>query len=309
MRVVIAGGSGFIGSALVRSLVRDGHEAVVLSRRGGGRGARGGVTMASFDGATGQGWAHFLDGAHALVNLAGENIAAGYWTQHRKRRILESRINAGRACLDALGRVADPPRVLVQGAATGYYGDRGDLPTDENSPRGSGFLAEVAGRWEASTAAAETMGVRRVVLRTAVVLGRHGGALPRMLAPYRFFLGGPLGAGRQYFPWIHLDDEVRAIRFLMEHPEAAGPFNLAAPEAVTQDALAATIGRALRRPAFLRVPEAVLRLALGEMGRELLLSGVRIVPRRLTELGFVFRFHTLAAALADILGGVGPSHD
>ena len=302
MRVVIAGGSGFIGGALVRSLVRDGHEAVILSRRGDG-GLRDGVTVAPFDGKTGQGWAHALDGADALVNLAGENIAAGYWTAARKRRILESRLDAGRACLDALGRVKVLPRIFVQASATGYYGDRGESPTDESAPRGAGFLAEVAERWEASTAAIEAMGLRRIILRTAVVLGRDGGALPRMLVPYRFFLGGPLGTGRQYFPWIHIADEVGAIRFLMDHPAASGPFNLAAPGTIDQEALAAALGRSLRRPAVLRVPEAALRLILGEMGRELFLSGVRIVPRRLMELGFVFRFATLAAALADILGG------
>lgn len=302
MRVVIAGGSGFIGRALACSLVQDGHAVVILSRTAAAR-SDGGIVYAPFDGVSGQGWADLLDGAQALVNLAGENIASGYWTAARKRRILESRLGAGRACLDALGRVSHPPEVLVQGSATGFYGDRGDVPTDEEAPPGKGFLAEVAARWEASTAAAEAMGVRRVIVRTAVVLGRGGGALPRMLAPYRIFLGGPLGNGRQYVPWIHLDDEVRAIRFLLERPEAVGPYNLAAPGAVTQDGLAAAIGRALARPALLRAPEALLRLALGEMARELFVNGVRVVPRRLVELGFSFRFETLAAALADILGG------
>jgi uncharacterized protein (TIGR01777 family) len=153
------------------------------------------------------------------------------------------------------------------------------------------------------------MGVRRVVVRTAVVLGRGGGALPRMLAPYQFFLGGPLGGGRQYFSWIHLDDEVRSIRFLMERSEASGPYNLAAPGAVTQNALAAALGRALHRPAWLRAPESLLRLALGEMARELFLGGVRAEPRRLAELGFVFRYETLDAALADILGDPEAPHD
>lgn len=152
------------------------------------------------------------------------------------------------------------------------------------------------------------MGVRRVIVRTAVVLGRNGGAFPRMLGPYRFFLGGPLGSGRQFFPWIHLADEVRAIRFLMDRSEACGPYNLVAPEAVTQKTLAAAIGRAMGRPALLRAPAALLRLTLGEMAQELFLNGVRAIPQRLTELGFSFRFNTLTAALADILGGKSASH-
>jgi len=308
MRVVIAGGSGFIGQALARSLVRDGTSVVVLSRTASGRRSGDGIAFAPYDGKTGQGWAHLLEGAQALVNLAGENIASGYWTAARKSRILESRLRAGQAVMDALGRVSVPPPVLVQGSATGYYGDRGEIQADEDAPSGTGFLAEVARRWEASTAGAEALGVRRVVVRTAVVLGPGGGALPRMLAPYRFFLGGPLGSGHQYFPWIHLDDEVAAIRFLMERPEAAGPYNLVAPQAVTQDMLAAAIGQALGRPAFLRAPEAALRLMLGEMAQELFLGGVRAVPRRLTGLGFSFRFENLAAALADCLGRASVPH-
>lgn len=300
MRVVIAGGSGFIGRALSRSLVRDGIEVAVLSRSGSGR-AGDGITVVPYDGRTGQGWSHLADGALALVNLAGEGIGSGYWTEARKRRILESRLLAGQAVMDALDRVSVPPKVLVQGSATGFYGDRGDAPTDEDVPAGTGFLAEVAKRWEASTERAGERGVRRVVARTAVVLGPGGGVLPRMLAPYRFFVGGPLGSGRQFFPWIHLGDEVAAIRFLMDRPEASGPYNLAAPQAVTQDILAAALGQALHRPHALRAPEAALRLLLGEMAQELFLSGVRAVPRRLQELGFAFRFPTLAAALDDIL--------
>lgn len=301
MRVVVVGGTGFIGSALVRSLVRDGHEAVVLTRRPEGRTVSPGVTFAPFDGRTGQGWEQALEGATALVNLAGENIASGYWTAARKKRLRDSRLRAGAAVMDALSRCAAPPAVLVQGSATGWYGDRGSVATDETAPAGRGFLAELARDWEASTAGAEGLGLRRVVIRTAVVLGHGGGALPRMLAPYRFFLGGPLGSGRQYFPWIHLDDTVAAIRFLLESPEAAGPYNLAAPEAVTQKALAATIGRVLGRPAVFRVPEAVLGLILGEMGRELFVYGVRAVPQKLLDLGFSFRFADLATALTAIV--------
>ena len=308
MRVVIIGGSGFIGRALTRSLTRDGHEVVVVSRSGRGRSPAGAVSFAAFDGSSGQGWSQHLDGAFALVNLAGENIASGFWTEARKARILESRLAAGRAVMDALGRVAAKPAVLIQGSATGYYGDRGEALTTEDAPRGTGFLAEVADKWEASTAAAPALGVRRVVVRTSVVLDAGGGALPRMLAPYRLFVGGPLGSGRQWFSWMHLDDKVRAIRLLMEHEDASGPYNLAAPEAVTQNGLAAALGKALSRPARLRVPPAVLRLVLGQMAQELFLNGARVVPERLTRLGFSFRFPTLAAALADILGSLDAPH-
>ena len=307
MRVVILGGSGFIGRALTRSLAGDGHEVVIVSR-GAPRAAVGGVSFAPFDARSGAGWRESLDGADALVNLAGENIASGYWTASRKRRILESRLAAGRAVMDALASVASRPAVLVQGSATGYYGDRGDIPAAEDAPVGRGFLAEVAEKWEASTAEAEALGVRRAVARTAVVLDSHGGALPRMLAPFRFFAGGPLGSGKQWFPWIHLADEVRAIRFLLECPEAHGPYNLAAPGAVTQKGLAQAIGGALSRPAWLRTPETALRLLLGEMAQELFLNGVRAVPERLTRLGFAFLFPTLTAALADLLGGSDPVH-
>jgi len=307
MRVVILGGSGFIGRALTRSLAVDGHEVVIVSR-GAPRPAGGGVFSAPFDGRSGAGWRESLDGADALVNLAGENIASGYWTAARKRRILDSRLAAGRAVMDALAAVRKRPAVLIQASATGYYGDRGDVPTAEDAPVGRGFLAEVAEKWEASTTGAEALGVRRAVARTAVVLDGQGGALPRMLAPFRFFVGGPLGSGNQWFPWIHLADEVRAIRFLLDCPEAQGPFNLAAPGAVTQTGLAEAIGRALSRPTWLRTPETALRLVLGEMAQELFLSGVRAVPERLTRLGFSFRFPTLTAALDDILGGPDVVH-
>jgi uncharacterized protein (TIGR01777 family) len=307
MRVVIAGGTGLIGRALTRSLVRDGHEVVVLTRRPAGP-SLAGARLASWDGRTGQSFAGHLDGIDALVNLAGENIAAGPWTRARRQRILQSRLRAGQACLEAVSRVARPPACLVQASAVGYYGDRGDGPVAEDVPAGTGFLAEVARRWEASTAEVETMGVRRVVIRTAVVLARDGGALPRMLMPYRLFLGGPLGSGRQWFPWIHLDDEVGAVRFLMERSVAGGPFNLAAPETVTQEGWARALGRALGRPSLFRVPAMVLRLALGDMARELFLGGVRVLSTRLTALGYVFRFPTLTGALADLVGAEASRH-
>lgn len=301
MRVVIAGGSGFIGRQLTRSLVGDGHAVVVLTRGADRRADAEGVRFVTWDGCTGGSWAEALDGADALVNLAGENIANGLWTKARRQRILESRLLAGQACLEAIEQVSRRPRVLLQASAVGYYGDRGDTVLEENAPAGTGFLADVAQHWEASTAAAESLGVRRVVLRTAVVLGRDGGALPRMLAAFRAYLGGPLGSGRQWFPWIHLDDVVGAIRWLMECPDVAGPFNLAAPGTVTQRTWAEALGMGLARPARLRMPATLVRLFLGTMGRELFLASARVLPRRLLEAGYAFRFPSLSDALADLL--------
>ncbi|MGD9608892.1 MAG: TIGR01777 family oxidoreductase [Desulfovibrionaceae bacterium] len=300
MRVVIAGGTGLIGRALTRALIRDGHAVAVLTRRPTGRMADSGATLVPWDGRTGKGWVPALDGADSLVNLAGENIASGLWTRSRKARILDSRLAAGQACLEAISRVERRPASLIQASAVGYYGDRGETALTEDAAPGRGFLADVASRWEASTAEAENMGVRRVVVRTAVVLARKGGALPRMLPAFRLGLGGPLGSGRQYFPWIHLADEVGAIRFLMAQPGASGVFNLAAPETVTQRDWARALGRAVGRPAWLPLPATLLRLALGAMGQELFLSGARVVPRKLLDLGFGFHFPNLVGALRDL---------
>lgn len=302
MRTIILGGTGFIGQALSHLLVSKGFEVVVPSRRPStvpvllGRAVQG----AAFDGVTGAGWAHLITADTAIVNLAGENIADGRWTPDKKRRILESRLDAGAAVMDAIRQAPVPPAVLVQASAVGYYGARGAEPVGEDTPAGANFLAQVASRWEASTLEAEAFGVRRVVVRTSMVLGR-GGALAKMLPLFRWGLGGPLGAGRQMVPWIHLDDEAGAMAFLIETPGLSGPFNLAAPEAVDARAFARALGRALGRPALLPAPGFALRLLLGQMAEEVLLSGVRAEPTRLLAAGYRFRHPGLAAALADLL--------
>jgi hypothetical protein len=191
------------------------------------------------------------------------------------------------------------PAVIVQASGIGYYGPRGDEEVGEEAPPGSDFLGKLAVEWEASTAPVEALGVRQVVIRTGVVLSLEGGALPRLAAPFRFFLGGPLGSGRQWTPWIHIVDEVRAIRFLLEHEGARGPFNLSAPRPVTNRELARALGRAMRRPAWLPVPALALKLALGEMSA-VLLTGQRAVPKRLLEEGFAFRFPDVEGALQNL---------
>ncbi len=302
MRIIILGGTGFIGRALARLLAGQGHAVIVPSRRPDKAAAAlgPGITAVGFDGVTGIGFARHIDAATAIVNLAGENIADGRWTPDKKRRILESRLDAGAAVMDAMRQAAVPPAVLVQASAVGYYGPRGPEGVGEDAPAGAGFLAQVASRWEASTEGAEALGVRRVIVRTSMVLG-PGGALAQMLPPFRWGLGGPLGSGRQMLPWIHLDDEAGAIAFLIQTPGLAGPFNLAAPEAVDSRAFARALGRALRRPAFLPAPGFALKLLLGQMAEEVLLSGVRAEPTRLLAAGYRFRHPGLAGALAAVL--------
>lgn len=302
MRAIITGGTGFIGRSLCAELLEGGHEVVVLSRspekvaRVFGRGVIG----LRWNGADASGWAHMINADTALVNLAGENIA-GRWTRAKMRSIRESRLEAGKSVMHALELAQEKPAVLVQASAVGYYGGSRDLESDaagvdESSPAGSGFLAEVARAWEDSTRGAEDMGVRRVVIRTGMVLG-PGGALGMMLTPFRLGLGGRIGSGRQPMSWIQLQDEVRAIRFLMECGQCSGPYNLVSPQVVSNAAFTRALGRALHRPAVLPVPAFALRLLWGSMADEVLLSGQNAPPDRLQDEGFVFRHAELGPAL------------
>ncbi len=305
MRILITGGTGLIGSALAAELAQAGHEVIVLSRNPDRAGDLPvGVRAERWDGRTAQGWAHLADGAGAIVNLAGASIAGeGFlpsrWTPERKRLILQSRLDAGRAVVEAVQQAARKPAVVIQSSGIGIYGFAGDRVLDESAPAGSDWLAQVAVQWELATAPVEAMGVRRAVIRTAVVLSRKGGVLPLMLLPFRLFVGGPIGGGKQYVPWIHIADEVGAIRFLIEHPDARGPFNLVAPEVMTNAEVSRVIARVLRRPSWLPLPAFIMRLMFGEVAT-LLLEGQRAVPERLRELGYAFRFPTLEGALRDL---------
>jgi len=303
-RLVIAGGSGLIGRALTASWIADGGEVVVLSRRDPAPDELPPEARAArWDSRTIGKWAVELEGARALVNLAGENVGGGRWTSARKRQLRSSRLEPSRTLVEATARTRVRPRVFLQASAIGYYGalPAGEAPLDESAKPGSGFLPELSKEWEAASLDVTALGVRRVVLRTGVVLAREGGALPRMLPVFRLGIGGPLGSGRQYFSWIHLRDVVAAIRFLIEHEELSGPVNLTAPEPVTNRELTRALGRALHRPAILPVPGVALRLLFGEMA-EVLLAGAAIAPRRLLESGFVFRYSRLEPALEELIG-------
>ena len=305
MRVVITGGSGLIGRALAKHLGSAGHDAVVLTRSMSKVGQLPpGVRAQEWDGLSSKGWAHLLDEDAAIVHLAGEGIADGRWTEDRKRRIRESRVASGKAVAEAIREASRKPRALLQGSAVGYYGPRGDDEILEGQPPGQGFLADICVDWEASTSEAEALGVRRVLLRTGVVLAREGGALPRMALPFKMMAGAPLGSGRQWLPWIHIADEVGAIRFLLERDDAQGPFNLTAPKPVTNRELGDVLGRVLRRPSPLQalglgVPSSVFRAMLGEMA-DAVLDSQRVLPARLLQLGYLFRFPDLDSALRDL---------
>ena len=300
MRVIITGGTGLIGTALTKLLSSNNHEIFILTRRfPDNPKLRAGVQHVQWDAATAEGWGHLVDGADAVINLAGEGIADGRWSEERKRRIYASRVNAGKAVMEAITAAATKPKVLIQASGVDYYGPHYDEILTEDAAPGSGFLAQVCFDWEASTAEAERLGVRRAVIRSGVVLSNDGGAWPRIVLPFKLFAGGPIGSGNQYWPWIHIDDEVQAIRFLIDNENASGAFNLSAPAPLTNKEFAVTLGKVMGRPAFFPVPSAVLKIAFGEMST-VLLDGKRAVPHHLLELGYSFKYPTAEAAFRDL---------
>jgi len=304
MRVIITGATGFIGKALCQELTEAGYEVVALSRsrETGTRILGEKVKVAQWDGKTAKSWETLCNGDYAFINLAGENLSAGRWTDKRKKIILESRLNAGKAVVEAVKQAKEKPKVVIQASAIGYYGSRGDEIVDEESAPGKGFLPEVAQQWELSTKAVELAGIRHIIIRTGIVLGKDEGAFPRLALPFRLFVGGHLGAGEQWFSWIHLKDEVRAIHFLMEKEDLSGVFNLTTPGSLKEKDFAVLLGKVMRRPSWFPVPGFVLRLLVGEMANEALLTGQRVVPKRLLEAGFEFLYPEAEFALRDILG-------
>jgi len=302
MRVIIIGATGFIGRALCKELYGS-YEVIALSRDGErARQLLGGpAKVVQWDARTPTGWNREADGSHAIINLAGENLASGRWSQARKSRILQSRLDAAKAVVEAVKRLQNKPKVVILASAIGYYGPRQDEQLDEASTPGEGFLASVCRQVERSAEELENLGVRCVVIRTGVVLGRGGGALPRLILPFRLYFGGHLGTGRQWFSWISLEDEVATIRFLVENEHLRGVFNLTAPKPVTMKEFCQILGKVLNRPVWLNVPAFAARLALGEMADEMLLSGQRVLPTRLPAAGFKFKYPDLEKALSDIL--------
>jgi uncharacterized protein len=298
MKIVIAGGSGFLGRALSERLVATGHQVLVLTRGGGpGRPWEGPRSAATWtpNGSAGD-WASAIDGCDAVANLAGTSIGDGRWTRSRKVEILNSRVNATRSLVAVIRDLKNPPSVLVSSSAQGYYGDRGDEELGEDAAASRDFLAGVCVRWEAEARKAADK-CRVVTLRTGIVLAADGGALPRMMLPFRLFAGGPFGSGRQFMSWIHLDDWVSIARLALTDERVQGPINLCAPNPVRNREFAAALGRALRRPSWVRTPGLALRVALGEMAQPLLLASTRMVPAVALSCGYRFRYPDVAQTL------------
>ncbi len=297
MKIVIAGGTGFLGRPLCAALVGDGHEVAVLTRNGQTRTPGGTRAVAwELDRALSP-WAAELDGAGAVINLAGEPIAGHRWSAAQKRRIEDSRVTATRRLATAITEAAAPPPVFISGSAVGFYGACGSEVVTEDTGAGHDFLAGVCRRWEGQAVAASSARTRVVCLRTGLVLAPDGGALPSMLPPFKLGLGGRLGSGRQYWPWIHRTDWVNLVRFLIEAPDAVGAVNATAPTPVTNAEFTAELGRALGRPTYIPVPRLALRILLGEMADALLLSGQRATPVKAQHLGFSFTYPRLSLAL------------
>ena len=302
MRVIITGGTGLIGRELSQLISADGHDVIVFSRNPGKAvGMPTVVRVEEWNTENIDNWGALVDGADAIINLAGAGIADGRWSRERKQLISDSRLDAGNILVEAIQAAEKKPTTFIQASAVGYYGTtNNDHELTEESLSGNDFLAKVCFDWELSTAPIERMGIRRVLLRTGIVLSNEGGAFPRMVLPFKMYAGGPLGDGEQWLPWIHHEDQAAAIYFLLKNEEANGPFNLSAPEPLINREFSQAIGRAMGRPSFMPAPAIALKLALGEMST-LVLDGQRAVPSKLIELGYTFKYPTAEVALTELL--------
>jgi len=303
MKLAVTGATGLVGGALCQNLIQAGHQVVALARNPEkAREKLPTVEVVAWDATSGHPPIEALEGLDAVVHLAGEPVAAGRWTSQRKRMIRESRVAGTRNLVEGLSHCQNPPKVLVSASAIGYYGTQGDGLLEETNHPGNDFLAELCQQWESEAKRATDSGVRVVLVRSGLILAREGGALPRMLPPFKMCVGGPLASGTQWMSWIHIKDELEAIRYAIEHDEIEGPLNLTAPNPVTNEEFSRTLARVLRRPAFFRVPGFVLRLLLGEMAETLLLKGQRVLPKKLEQSGYQFSFSNLSRAFEDLLG-------
>ena len=303
MRVLLIGATGFIGKPLVEKLVARNHEVYIFTRNDKKTRNLFGDKVhiqqwKADDYIILQEYAHKVD---VVINLAGENLSSKRWTGDQKRKILSSRVNIGKALSFALKQSEDKPYLLIQASAIGYYGYSEEKVFTERSPVGDGFLPMVAQQWEDSVRNIVEDNTRKIFIRSGVVLGREGGLLPQMLKTFRLFMGGHLGTGNQWLSWIHIDDATEAIVRLVETPGLGGPYNLTAPNPVTMKEFASTLGKVLNRPSWFPVPSFVLETVFGDMAREIMLQGQKVMPRKLQEIGFEFQYNDLESALTDLM--------
>ena len=306
MNILISGGSGLIGKALTTELLKKGHQVNILTRYPQkAKNLPEKARLVQWDAQSIENWAETIEETDVVINLAGENLAGeGFfpkrWTPDRKEMILQSRLKAGKALTEAIHQAENKPAVFIQSSGIGIYGTSESKTFSENSPVGENFMAQMAVKWEDSTREVENFGVRRVIIRSGVVLSRQGGAFTRFLLPYRLFAGGTFGSGRQILSWIHIQDEIDAIIFLLENENLQGIFNLTAPEPHSYKVFGKTLGQVLKRPSWLPVPGFALRWMFGEVA-SVILEGQRVIPSKLIDSGFQFSYPKLRPALEDLL--------
>ena len=295
MKLVITGGTGFIGSALCARLLELGHFLILFTRAPAPATASANKKWLTWNPRSSGSWEQAIEGVDGVINLAGEPIARR-WTEKQKEKIASSRIGTTRALVTVIGKAKEKPKFLINGSAVGYYGPRGNETLTEEAGPGSDFLSRVCSAWENEAKRAEDYGARVITLRTGIVLGKGGGALAKMLLPFKLFVGGPLGSGEQWMSWIQLEDVIGLILFLLEHPDARGAINVTAPNPVTMNEFCKSLGDVLNRPSWAPVPAFALRLLLGEMA-DMLLTGQRVLPAQAQKLGYTFKYPTLREAL------------
>jgi len=296
MKIVVAGGTGFIGSALCERLMEIGYSLVLLSQRPALPHTPSNRQLITWNPPEGGSWEEAVNGADAVINLAGEPIPSKRWTTAQKEKIRASRVNATRALVAAIGKAKIKPEILLNASAIGYYGPRGNEIVGEDTEPGKDFISQVCVDWEREAQKVESYGVRVVKLRTGIVLGKGGGALAKMIPPFKLYIGGPLGTGKQWVSWIHMEDEVGLIIHLLQKGDAAGGVNATAPSPVTMKALCRSMGKVLGRPSWAPVPSFALRLILGEMA-DVVLTGQRVLPVKAQKLGYNFKYTDLTEAL------------
>lgn len=304
-RIVIGGGSGLIGKAISKFLSTEGYEIYLLSRNPDKvKNLPVNTKAVHWDGKTLGDWKELIEDAYAVINLTGASIGGEHplnmrWTEKRKRVLIESRVWSGKVITEAIQQANKKPRVMVQSSAVGYYGPLGEELVYEDFPPGNDFLANICKQWEESSLAIENVGIRRVIIRTGIVLSKESYTYKLLKMPFELFVGGPLGSGKQYLPWIHMDDEISAIHYLIENEEASGPYNFTAPTLTSNADFGEALGKSLKRPSLIRTPSFIFKLLLGEAST-VILDGQRPYPKRLLDAGYKFQFPDLSSALGDL---------